>query len=90
MIRYLLSRIGCLALLVGAIILIVGISAERSGYPAFNMVLGGGALALAGFLLWSRLRPKARRNTRFSMFRRREQEEDDEDRSDRWDDRNDV
>jgi hypothetical protein len=89
MIRFILSRIGCLALLVGAIILIVGVSAERSGHPALSMVLGGGALALVGLLLWAKLRPRARRSTRFSMFRRRDREEEDEG-YDRWDDRNDF
>ncbi|MCB2213974.1 hypothetical protein KQH50_01130 [bacterium] len=90
MIRYILSRIGCLAVLVGAIILVVGVSAERSGHPALSMVLGGGALALVGLLLWSKLRPKARRSTRFSMFRRREREKDEEEGYDRWDDRYDL
>ncbi len=86
MIRYLFSRIGCLMWLIGAIVLIVGIGAESSGQPAFNMVLGGIGLVLAGFLLWNWLRPRKRRNTRFSMFRGRDRE-DERDRNDDWDDR---
>ena len=86
MIRYLFSRIGCLMWLIGAIVLIVGIGAESSGQPAFNMVLVGIVLILAGFLLWNWLRSRKRRNTRFSMFRGRDRE-NDQDRYDDWDDR---
>jgi membrane-associated phospholipid phosphatase len=86
MIRFLFSRIGCLMWLVGAIVLIVGISAESSGQHAFSLVLGGIGLTLVGFLLWNWLRPRGRRNTRFSMFRRRDRD-DDQDPYDDWDDR---
>jgi hypothetical protein len=86
MIRFLISRIGCLMWLVGAIVLIVGIATESSGQNAFNLVLSGIGLTLVGFLLWKWLRPKGRRNTRFSMFRRRGQE-DERDRYEDWDDR---
>lgn len=88
MIRYLFSRIGCLMWLVGVIVLIVGIGAESSGQPAFGLVLGGIGLVLAGVLLWNWLRPKKRRNTRFSMFRGRDREDErDHDHYDDWDDR---
>ncbi len=86
MIRFLFSRIGCLMWLVGAIVLIVGIAAENSGQPAFNLVIAGIGLTLVGFLLWNRLRPKKRRNTRFSMFRKHDRE-DEQERYDDWDDR---
>ena len=85
MIRYLLSRIGCLMFLVGAVVLVLGIAAESSGEPAFTLVLIGAGLAFLGMLLWSKLRRKQRRNTRFSMFRRRENREEQEN-EDGWDD----
>ena len=85
MIRYLLSRMGCLMFLVGAVVLVLGIAAETSGEPAFNLVLIGAALAFLGLFLWSKLRRKKRRNTRFSMFRRRDQREEQE-IEDEWDD----
>jgi LPXTG-motif cell wall-anchored protein len=85
MIRYLISRIGCLMFLVGAVVLALGIAAESSGEPAFNLVFIGAGLMLLGLLLWSKLRRKKRRNTRFSMFRRRERREDQE-TEDEWDD----
>lgn len=88
MIRYLLSRIGCLMLLVGAIVLVLGIAAESSGEPAFNLVLIGAGLTFLGLLLWSKLRRKQRRNTRFSMFRKRDSREEQE-TDDEWDDHND-
>jgi flagellar biosynthesis component FlhA len=86
MIRFLLSRIGCLMLIVGSIVLVLGVAAERSGQPAFNLVLIGVVLSFLGFLLWSRLRQKGRRNTRFSLFRKREQR-DEREEEDEWDDR---
>lgn len=85
MIRYLLSRFGCLMLLVGAVILTLGIAAESSGEPAFKLVVIGAGLALLGLLLWSKLRRKQRRNTRFSIFRRRENREEQE-KEDEWND----
>lgn len=88
MIRYLLSRIGCLMLLVGAVVLVLGIAAESSGEPAFNLVLIGAGLTFLGLLLWSRLRRKQHRNTRFSMFRKRDDREEQES-DDEWDDHND-
>jgi|GEM_PF-1447207 flagellar biosynthesis component FlhA len=88
MIRYLLSRIGCLMLLVGAIVLVLGIAAESSGEPAFNLVLIGAGLTFLGLLLWSRLRRKQHRNTSFSMFRKRDSREEQE-TDDEWDDHND-
>lgn len=86
MIRYLLSRIGFLMCLIGAVALILGVAAESSGQPAFNLVLIGAGLVFLGFLLWSKLRRKGRRNTRFSRFRKRNSE-DQQDAEDEWDDR---
>lgn len=88
MIRYLLSRMGCLMFLVGAVVLVLGIAAESSGEPAFNLVSIGAGLTFLGLLLWSKLRRKQRRNTRFSMFRKRDDREE-QDVDDEWDDRND-
>ncbi len=88
MIRYLLSRMGCLMFLVGAVILVLGVAAESSGEPAFNLVLIGAGLTFLGLLLWSRLRRKQRRNTRFSMFRKRDDREEQE-TEDEWNDHND-
>jgi flagellar biosynthesis component FlhA len=85
MIRYLLSRIGCLMFLVGAVVLVLGIAAESSGEPALNLVLIGAGLTFLGLLLWSKLRRKQRRGTRFAMFRKREQREE-QDVEDEWDD----
>lgn len=85
MIRYLFSRIGCLMFLVGVVVLVLGIAAETSGEPAFNLVLIGAGLVFLGFLLWNKLRRKQRRNTRFSLFRRRERQEEQE-TEDGWDD----
>jgi membrane protein DedA with SNARE-associated domain len=84
MIRYLFSRLGCLIWLVGAVVLGVGIASESSGHPAFAAVAGGIALILVGFLLWNRLRPKGRKNTRFSILRR-DSWEDEQDDDDEWD-----
>ncbi len=88
MIRYLFSRIGCLMFLVGAVVLVLGVAAESSGEPAFNLVLIGAGLTFLGLLLWSKLRQKQRRNTRFSMFRKRDDREE-QDGDNKWDDRND-
>lgn len=80
MIRYLLSRIGCLLLILGSIVLVVGIAAENSGESAFDIVLIGAVVTFTGFLLWNRLRPKTR-SSRFSIFRgsRRGGEDQEED-----------
>jgi uncharacterized membrane protein YfcA len=83
MIRYLLSRIGCLMLLSGIIVLIIGAGVLQSGGPAFEVVLIGIVLLLIGFFLWNKLRTKSRRSTRFSMFRKPDQE-DDKDSDDGW------
>jgi len=84
MIRFLLSRIGCLMMLAGSIALVLGVAAEKSGYPSFKYLLIGIASCILGFLLWNRLRKK-QRNTRFSLFRRRKREEE-EDQRDSWKD----
>ena len=85
MIRYLLSRMGCLMFLVGAVVLVLGIAAETSGEPALQPGSDWRGLGFSGLFLWSKLRRKKRRNTRFSMFRRRDQREEQE-TEDEWDD----
>ncbi|MFW5713374.1 MAG: hypothetical protein ACOCYU_01755 [Brevefilum sp.] len=89
MFRRVLSRLGCLLSTIGIILLVLGISAESSGQSAFNFLLLGILLLISGFLLWRKLRPKPRRSTRFSMFRKRERdgrpEEDQDDRG--WGDK---
>ncbi len=90
MIRYLLSRVGCLMLIVGSIILVVGIAAERSGQPAFSILLGGGAVTFIGFMLWNKLRKKTSRSPKFSLFRkrnRREERKQDDGWDNPWEDR---
>lgn len=62
-------------LMVGVLLLVLGIAAESSGQPAFNFLIFGFLLFVGGFLLWSKLRRKPRKNTRFSLFRKREREE---------------
>jgi drug/metabolite transporter (DMT)-like permease len=84
MIRYLLSRLGCMMILVGAIVLVLGVAAECSGHPAFDLVLIGIAVTFIGFLIWNKLRKK-QRSTRFSLFRKR-RHEDEEDQDDSWED----
>jgi drug/metabolite transporter (DMT)-like permease len=87
MIRFVLS-IGCLMVLVGSIILVLGIAAESSGYPSFKYLLIGAAVTLLGFLTWNKMRRK-RRSTRFSLFRKREREDERDQRDfdeDRYDD----
>jgi cell division protein FtsW (lipid II flippase) len=83
MIRYLLSRIGCLILLSGIIVLIIGGAVLQSGGPAFEVIVIGIGLLIIGFLLWNKLRTKSRRSTRFSMFRNPDQE-DDQENDDGW------
>jgi hypothetical protein len=87
MIRYLLSRLGCLILIAGGITLIVGIAAVRSDQPAFDVLLIGIGLSLLGFFLWNKLRRKVKRPSRSSFFRRKktEEETDDEDNWKGWD-----
>lgn len=83
MIRYLLSRIGCLMLLSGVIILIIGAAVLQSGGPALEVILIGIVLSFTGFLLWNKLKSKRRQSTRFSMFRKPDQE-DDQDSDNGW------
>jgi len=70
MIRYLLSRIGCLMLLGGILLLVIGVAGLRAGEPAFTYLLIGIALMTFGFFLWNKLRSRGKRSNRFSMFRR--------------------
>ena len=67
--------------MVGVLLLVLGIAAERSGQPAFNFLVIGFLLFIGGFFLWRKLRQAPRRNTRFSLFRKHKGEED-MDRSD--------
>lgn len=86
MIRYLLSRMGCLMLLGGILVLVIGVAGVRAGEPAFTYLLIGVVLTFLGFILWNKLRPKDKKSNRFSMFRRgrgEDSEEDEEDNS-RW------
>lgn len=87
MIRYLLSRLGCLMLLSGLIILVVGVAAARSGEPVLDVIFVGMGLLFFGFLLWSKLRKKNHRSTRFSLFRKRDledQQDEEPDRDNGW------
>ena len=73
--------------LVGAILLVLGIAAVRSGQPSFEYLLIGAILAILGYALWNSLRRKQRRSTRFSLFRKRDSEEDNYVQDDNgWDD----
>ena len=85
MIRFILSRIGCLMVFAGGITLVLGIAAERTGYPSLKYLLIGALLSLSGFLIWNKLRSK-QRSTRFSLFRRRkrEEEQDHQDFNEDW------
>jgi len=69
-------------LLVGAILLVLGVAAVRSGQSAFNFLLLGAVLSIIGFVLWSKLRSKKRRNTRFRLFRKGEEQEEDNGKED--------
>ena len=62
--------------LVGAILLVLGVAAVRSGQAAMNYLLIGALLAVLGFALWNKVRKKQKRNTRFSLFRKRDSEDD--------------
>ena len=74
-------------LLVGAILLVLGVAALRSGQPSFNFLLLGALLSILGTVLWNRLRSKKRRNTRFSLFRKADDQEEDNNKEDNgWDD----
>jgi len=69
-------------LMVGALLLVLGIAAERSGQPAFNFLIFGVLLFTGGLLLWVKLRRKPRQNTRFSMFRKRKKDDRQEEEPD--------
>jgi hypothetical protein len=86
MIRYLLSRIGCLMMIFGVIVLVVGLAALQSEQPAISLLFIGSVVTFFGHLLWNRLRVKAPRNPRFSLFRNRKQEEEQR-KDDDWEDR---
>lgn len=86
MIRFLLSRIGCLMMIFGIIILAVGFAAAQSEQPALSYLALGAAGTFIGFLLWNRLRERAPRSSRFSLFRKRDRRNEDE-HNDHWEDR---
>jgi uncharacterized membrane protein YfcA len=88
MIRHFLSRIGCLMMIGGGIVLIVGVAALRSDHPAMKPLAIGALLFLFGFFLWSKLKKKPRRSTRFSIFRKRtrEAQEDENEMRNGWND----
>ena len=86
MIRFLLSRIGCLMMIFGIIVLALGAAAVQSQQPASTLLLVGLGVTVIGGLLWNRLREKPPRNTRFSMFRKRERRADRK-KDDEWEDR---
>jgi len=85
MIRFLLSRIGCLVMAVGVIVLAVGIAAVQSDQPALALLFFGTVGTFLGFMLWNRLRERAPRSNRFSMFKKRARHDNHKD--DRWEDR---
>jgi type III secretory pathway component EscV len=62
--------------MIGVLLMVLGIAAERSGQPAFNFLALGAFLLILGFFLWRKLKPKARQNTRFSLFRKRGREDE--------------
>ena len=87
MIRYIFSRLGCLMGLVGAILLVLGVAAVRSGQPAFTYLLLGALLLILGYALWNKLRRIPRRSTRFSLFRKQDTKEENYVQDDNdWDD----
>lgn len=86
MIRFLLSRIGCLMMFIGVIVLAVGIAAVQSDQPGLSFLALGAAGIFLGFLLWDRLRERTPRNKRSSLFRKRGRRRED-DQNDRWEDR---
>ncbi len=82
MIRYLLSRTGCLMVIVGSILLMLGVAALQSDQPAFNFLLIGAVLCLIGFLLWQKLRQRKPRAKLFSLFRREDEDKEEKKRAD--------
>jgi hypothetical protein len=86
MIRFFLSRIGCLMMIVGVIVLTVGIAAVQSNQPALTLLFIGSGGTFLGFLLWNRLRERVPRSTRFSLLRKRDRREEDKP-DDPWEDR---
>lgn len=62
--------------LAGGILLLLGVTGELSGHPAFNFLLIGVVLTLVGLFFWQKLRPKPDRPKRFSIFRKRSKDQD--------------
>lgn len=74
-------------MLAGAILLMLGVAGERSGQPAFDYLMIGIVLGLAGWFLWQKLRPKRERPRRFSIFRRGSKDRDkDHSKQEGWED----
>jgi uncharacterized membrane protein YfcA len=71
MIRFLVSRLALLMMIIGIIVLAVGIAALQSDQPALNFLAIGVAGSVLGFLLWNRLRKRRPRNSRSASSRKR-------------------
>ena len=72
MIRTLFSRIGCLILFFGTIVLIVGFVIAQSEETPMNQYLIGSAMIVIGFILYARMRGSASKNKRKPFSTRRE------------------
>ncbi len=72
MIRNFLSRIGCLMLFFGIIVLVVGVATAQSRETPLNLYLIGSAVTVTGFILYARMRSRSSQNKRSSFFRKRE------------------
>ncbi|MFU8826592.1 MAG: hypothetical protein ACNA70_03785 [Brevefilum sp.] len=72
MIRFLVSRLALLLMIIGIIVLAVGVAALQSDLPALNLLAIGAAGTVFGFLLWNRLRKRRPRNSRSVSSGKRE------------------
>lgn len=72
MIRTFISRIGCLMLFFGIIILIVGFVIAQSEEVPMTQYLYGSALAAVGFILYARMRGRTSQKKRTPFSRRRD------------------
>jgi len=71
MIRFLVSRLALLLMIMGIIVLAVGIAALQSDQPALNFLAFGAVGSVLGFRLWNRLRKRGPRNSRSASSRKR-------------------
>ena len=69
----------------GVIVLVVGLAALQSEQPALSLLFIGAVVTFLGNLIWNRLRDKAPRKKRFSMFRNRERDEEQQ-KGNGWED----